>query len=181
MNNDRLCRGRYASLFHTSFGYGGIVAGEEGVLEVLLPFDRSADNSAAEEIAHRYRLKPEGNWLTITGGNLLERYFAGEAVCFDIPIDTHGFTLFQQTIYQLVRRIPYGSVSSYSEIAAAAGRPGAARGVGSAMARNPVPLIIPCHRVLGKSGALTGYTAPGGIASKSFLLHLENGCKVDNG
>jgi methylated-DNA-[protein]-cysteine S-methyltransferase len=84
-----------------------------------------------------------------------------------------GFTPFQQRVYRAVMKIPFGEVMSYGGIARMIGQPEAARGIGGAMARNPLPIIIPCHRVVGSSGKLTGYSAPGGIASKSWLLEME--------
>ena len=102
----------------------------------------------------------------------LRAYFAGELRDFDLPLAPHG-TPFQQQVWAALREIPYGHTVSYAELAAAAGRPGAARAAGAANGRNPIAIVIPCHRVIGAAGALTGYG--GGIARKRMLLDLEAG------
>jgi methylated-DNA-[protein]-cysteine S-methyltransferase len=102
----------------------------------------------------------------------LRSYFAGELREFDLPLAPRG-TGFQRQVWAALRQIPYGSTISYAELAAAVGRPGAARAVGAANARNPIAVVIPCHRVIGTAGALTGYG--GGLARKRLLLDLESG------
>jgi methylated-DNA-[protein]-cysteine S-methyltransferase len=102
----------------------------------------------------------------------LRSYFAGELREFDLPLDTRG-TPFQRRVWAALRDIPYGSTISYAELAAAVGKPGAARAVGAANGRNPIAVVIPCHRVIGGSGALTGYG--GGLGRKRLLLELEGG------
>jgi O-6-methylguanine DNA methyltransferase len=100
----------------------------------------------------------------------LRRYFAGERVQFVCPLDLRG-TPFQLSVWRELCRIPYGEARSYGEIAGAIGRPGASRAVGAANGANPVAIIVPCHRVIGSNGTLTGYG--GGLPSKSWLLSLE--------
>lgn len=100
----------------------------------------------------------------------LDEYFEGERTEFDVPLDPVG-TPFQLVVWEALRTIPYGEVRSYGDIAAQIGRPGAARAVGLANGRNPISVIVPCHRVIGASGALTGYG--GGLERKQYLLHLE--------
>jgi methylated-DNA-[protein]-cysteine S-methyltransferase len=102
----------------------------------------------------------------------LRAYFAGELREFDLPLAPHG-TPFQQEVWSALREIPYGSTISYGELAAAVGRPDAPRAVGAANGRNPIAVVIPCHRVIGASGALTGYG--GGLPRKRLLLDLEAG------
>lgn len=97
-------------------------------------------------------------------------YLAGKRKTFDFPLLLRG-TDFQRSVWSVLRQIPYGQVKTYGQIAQALGRPGAARAVGQACNRNPVWIAIPCHRVLGKNSALTGYA--GGIALKQMLLELE--------
>ena len=94
----------------------------------------------------------------------------GRRKVFDLPLAPEG-TPFQQEVWALLRTIPYGSTLSYGQVAAALGRPRAARAVGLANNRNPIPIIIPCHRVVGSGGQLTGYA--GGLGRKRFLLELE--------
>jgi len=106
---------------------------------------------------------------------MLKCYFKGERQGFDdIPVDLAVVTPFRQRILELIRAIPFGEVWTYGQVAALAGAPGAARAIGGAMASNPLPVIIPCHRVVAGDGRLTGYTAPGGVARKEYLLRLED-------
>jgi methylated-DNA-[protein]-cysteine S-methyltransferase len=97
-------------------------------------------------------------------------YFAGTRKVFGVPLDPTG-TPFQLAVWQRLRAIGYGAVSSYGEIAHELKRPAAARAVGAAVGRNPLGIIVPCHRVLGRGGALTGYA--GGLDRKAALLRLE--------
>ena len=105
----------------------------------------------------------------LTALQLLE-YFEGNRRIFDIPLNPAG-TPFQKAVWQALGEIPYGQTRTYAQIAAAIGRPGAARAVGMACHRNPVWIIIPCHRVIGANSALTGYA--GGLEMKRTLLELE--------
>jgi methylated-DNA-[protein]-cysteine S-methyltransferase len=100
----------------------------------------------------------------------LEEYFGGGRRVFDLPLDLHG-TEFQRKIWQALSSIEYGKTSSYLEQAQLHGNSNATRAVGTAIGRNPLCIIVPCHRVIGSSGALTGYA--GGIKNKRFLLSFE--------
>ena len=100
----------------------------------------------------------------------LDAYFAGGLTEFDVPVRLHG-TAFQRRVWERLRDIPYGETISYGELAARVGSPGAARAVGLANGRNPVAIVVPCHRVIGADGSLTGYG--GGIDRKRWLLALE--------
>ena len=100
----------------------------------------------------------------------LDRYFAGEAVQFDLPIAAKG-TPFQQSVWHALTTIPYGETWSYAQLADAIGNPKAVRAVGLANGKNPVSVIVPCHRVIGKNGKLTGYA--GGVERKQRLLAIE--------
>jgi O-6-methylguanine DNA methyltransferase len=100
----------------------------------------------------------------------LQRYFAGEKIAFSCPLDLRG-TPFQISVWQALRDIPYGETRSYAEIARATGRSSAVRAVGAANGANPIAIIVPCHRVIGSNGTLTGYG--GGLPTKSWLLSLE--------
>jgi methylated-DNA-[protein]-cysteine S-methyltransferase len=101
----------------------------------------------------------------------LGEYFAGDRTAFELPLDlTHG-TPFQQSVWQALLPIPPGATTSYSELGRKLGRPQAARAVGAAVGRNPVSIVVPCHRVVGTAGALTGYA--GGLERKTALLQLE--------
>jgi methylated-DNA-[protein]-cysteine S-methyltransferase len=100
----------------------------------------------------------------------LHAYFAGELERFELPLAPRG-TAFQQSVWDALVEIPYGSTTTYSELAARIGRPSACRAVGAANGRNPLPVVVPCHRVIGAAGALTGYG--GGLRRKRHLLALE--------
>lgn len=102
----------------------------------------------------------------------LEEYFAGQRQAFNLPLAPSG-TEFQRRVWAALAEIPYGETRSYGQIATAIGRPGASRAVGMANGRNPVSIVVPCHRVVGASGSLTGYA--GGAERKQFLLDLERG------
>lgn len=100
----------------------------------------------------------------------LRRYFAGEYVQFSCPLDLHG-TPFQIKVWEALFRIPYGETRTYGELARTLGYPNAARAVGAANGANPIAIIVPCHRVIGSNGSLTGYG--GGLETKEWLLALE--------
>jgi methylated-DNA-[protein]-cysteine S-methyltransferase len=100
----------------------------------------------------------------------LRAYFAGELTRFELPLSPEG-THFQRRVWNAVAQVPYGGTTTYSALAAAIGRPSACRAVGAANGRNPLAIVVPCHRVIGASGALTGYG--GGLERKRALLDLE--------
>lgn len=100
----------------------------------------------------------------------LDEYFAGKRQAFDLALNPHG-TPFQLAVWMQLRRIPYATTISYGELARRIGNPSASRAVGAANGRNPLSIIVPCHRVIGAGGTLTGYG--GGLPIKQFLLELE--------
>ena len=100
----------------------------------------------------------------------LREYFAGKRQTFDLVIDMGG-TAFQREVWTALMDIPYGQTRCYSELASTLGRPKSSRAVGAANGKNPIPVVVPCHRVVGKNGTLTGYA--GGLALKEVLLNLE--------
>ncbi|MFJ8647415.1 methylated-DNA--[protein]-cysteine S-methyltransferase [Streptomyces sp. NPDC093546] len=102
----------------------------------------------------------------------LDAYYAGELTVFDLPLHLDG-TPFQRSVWEQLRKIPYGETRSYGELAEALGKPGASRAVGLANGKNPIGIIVPCHRVIGASGGLTGYG--GGLERKQRLLAFESG------
>ena len=101
----------------------------------------------------------------------LDEYFAGRRRAFDLPIDLRGAAPFTLDVLEQLARVPFGRTATYGELAALVGRPKAARAVGTVMNRNPVPIVLPCHRVVGASGSLVGYG--GGLERKEQLLRLE--------
>ncbi len=116
---------------------------------------------------------PEG--LALAVFQELDEYFQGKRKTFDIPLRTHG-TPFQEKVWAALRAIPYGEVRSYKEVAEAIGHPKAYRAVGMANNANPIFIIVPCHRVIGADGSLTGYG--GGLPMKKALLSLEKGNRI---
>ncbi|WP_460839706.1 methylated-DNA--[protein]-cysteine S-methyltransferase [Noviherbaspirillum agri] len=129
---------------------------------------------------HKYFKGPHG-WqrddahpLLQKAARQLDQYFAGQRSTFDIDLDLRG-TPFQQAVWRALQALSYGSTTSYGEIAKGLAKPGAVRASGTAIGRNPVCIIVPCHRVLGTSGGLSGYA--GGLERKRFLLALEGGVR----
>jgi methylated-DNA-[protein]-cysteine S-methyltransferase len=128
-------------------------------------------------------MTPEPGWLPdpaafedVTGQ--LQAYFAGERKEFALPLAPEG-TPFQLTVWQALQTIPYGLTISYGELAREIGQPTASRAVGAANGRNPLPIVIPCHRVIGQDGSLTGYG--GGLRFKKALLSLEQSSRIEVG
>jgi methylated-DNA-[protein]-cysteine S-methyltransferase len=114
---------------------------------------------------------PQGDAASLSAAAIqLEQYFAGERTSFSLELSLHG-TEFERRVWDEVSAIPYGATASYAEIAARIGRPGACRAVGRANALNPIAVVVPCHRVVGSDGSLTGYA--GGLDRKLQLLRLE--------
>ncbi|MEU7382910.1 MULTISPECIES: methylated-DNA--[protein]-cysteine S-methyltransferase [unclassified Streptomyces] len=105
----------------------------------------------------------------------LDAYFGGELKEFTVPLRLHG-TPFQRSVWDQLRKIPYGETRSYGDLATALGNPGASRAVGLANGKNPVGIIVPCHRVIGTGGSLTGYG--GGLPRKQRLLDFERGAAL---
>ena len=102
----------------------------------------------------------------------IDEYFAGERFKFDLPLDLGDLPLFQQDVLRMIASIPYGKTRSYKQLASVLGKPKASRAVGQASNRNPIAIIIPCHRVIGNDGKLTGYAY--GLGIKRELLEMEN-------
>ncbi len=115
--------------------------------------------------------REETQTLKEAAGQLLQ-YLQGKRTVFDVPLAPYG-TAFQTRVWEALVKIPYGETSSYGKLAKDIGKPGAARAVGLANNRNPIPVIIPCHRVIGSDGSLVGYG--GGLLMKEKLLALEKG------
>ncbi|MEV6931513.1 methylated-DNA--[protein]-cysteine S-methyltransferase [Dactylosporangium sp. NPDC051485] len=107
----------------------------------------------------------------------LTRYFAGEAVDFTVPLSVQGGSSFERAVWWQLYTIPYAEMRTYGQIAAAVGEPDAARAVGTACNRNPIPVIIPCHRVVGAGGKLVGFG--GGLWRKKHLLELEARVRIE--
>lgn len=121
------------------------------------------------------RRDPEADWIyneqpLAEARRQLDEYFGGDRKHFDLPLRLEG-TAFQVSVLKALQEIPYGETASYGEIARRIGRPKAVRAVGAANGRNPIPIVVPCHRVIGSTGDLTGFG--GGLDTKEALLRLE--------
>ncbi len=153
--------------FETALGRCGVRWSEVGIVRVLLPH---ADPAARPVVAAPAAV-PAFVTEAVEG---ITSLFAGRAADLrSVPVDERGVDEFRRSVYAATREIPAGATRSYGEIARAIGRPDAARDVGVALSRNPVPVIVPCHRVVAANGALTGFSAPGGLATKRRMLELE--------
>jgi methylated-DNA-[protein]-cysteine S-methyltransferase len=149
---------------------------ESPIGELLLLGDESSLHGLYMQEGRKPR-KVASHWLRAAAPfegvqSQLEEYFAGERSEFDVDLTMQG-NPFEQRVWSALREIPYGETTSYGEIAKRIGSPTAARAVGLANGRNPVAVIMPCHRVIGADGGLTGYG--GGIERKRLLLELESG------
>jgi len=164
--------GYYYSVFATRLGWMALVADENHVKQLVFgyPSKKSALAALDKRLVAAAQPKKEHSPLV----ERLRAYAEGAAVDFrDISIDLAGMTAFRQKVLKLCRQIPFGKTATYGELAARAGAPGAARAVGSCMAKNRIPLIIPCHRVVPVGGRLGNYSAPGGTETKKQLLEME--------
>ncbi len=156
--------------FQTDLGWMAAAVSPRGLAMLTLP--RPTRQAALDEVRARYPTAALADEATL--GDLpqrLRRYLAGERVDFPQALDLTAGTPFQQQVWAVLRRIPAGETRSYGWVAAAIGRPRAARAVGQAVGANPINIIIPCHRVVGSNGSLTGYG--GGLPLKQRLLDLE--------
>ena len=143
-----------------------LVADDEGLREVRFELERRAH-------------APQDGWVHSAQKlaevrRQLEEYFAGERLTFDLFLKPQG-TDFQQSVWHALTTIPYAVTTSYGQISQQIQRPKASRAVGAANGRNPIPIIIPCHRVIGSNGTLTGFA--GGLAAKQWLLEHEMKCQ----
>ncbi len=160
--------------FDTSIGACGLAWTEAGVARVQLPEATAAATRArwsrrpdAKEVARAPR-------AIRAAVELLSRYFEGADVDLgEIPVDVRDATEFERRVYTALVAVPRGRTCTYGELAAAAGEPQAARAVGRAVGKNPVPVLIPCHRVLAAGRRPGGFSAPGGLDTKAKLLALE--------
>ncbi|MBC8332993.1 MAG: methylated-DNA--[protein]-cysteine S-methyltransferase [Anaerolineae bacterium] len=156
----------------TPLGIIWVAANETGLVAVSLGDELEIFNAELAAQRPRAQITPdEGRTYLFT--SQIAAYLTGERTEFDLPIDWSMMTPFQQKALQATLEIPRGETRTYGEIATLAGSPGAARAVGRAEATNPIPLVIPCHRVLNADGKLHGYSGRGGLETKAWLLKLE--------
>ncbi len=157
------------TVFHTSMGWVGILSSAQGLLRTTLPQHSSQQA--------RHQLGESSNdavWSPNLFDDLIRRfriYLSGGEITFPDKLDLSGATHFQRRVWEITRLIPYGGTRSYTWVAQQVGRPRVVRAVGQALARNPLPVIIPCHRVLAIGGGIGGFSD--GVEMKRRLLHLE--------
>lgn len=163
------------STFNTDVGWVGILASAKGLLGITLP------QRSAQEV--RQLLGDSVNqatWSPHLFDDLVERlkaYFSGHKATFPDELDLSGATPFQREVWEIARLIPYSETRSYLWVAEQIKKPGAARAVGQALGRNPLPVIVPCHRVVASNGRLGGFT--GGVEVKRHLLYLEASANLE--
>jgi len=138
--------------------------------DALVEVDLAVSPESSASVADPTSASP----LLAEAARQLDAYFAGELREFDLPLRPNG-TPFQLAVWDALREIPYGQTASYADVARRIGRPTAARAVGHANGRNPLAVVVPCHRVIGSDGSLTGYS--GGLEMKRVLLTLEAGAR----
>ena len=143
-----------------------LIASDTGLAAILW------DDDAAMQARYSPRHEDPHHPVIAATVRQLDEYFAGTRTTFDLPLDPVG-TAFQRDVWRALLTIPYGETRSYADIARVIGRPTATRAVGAANGRNPIPIVTPCHRVIGSNGTLTGFG--GGLPNKQLLLALERG------
>ncbi len=159
-------------VFPTIIGWFGLLGGRAGVSRLV--FAHASPLAVREALGAGTKDVVEADWSPKLRQKL-ERYALGKPVSFeDIEVlRRRPLTEFQQRVVDIVRAIPRGETLTYGEVAVLAGSPGAARAVGTVMSTNPVPIIVPCHRVVGSAGGLGGFSAAGGVRTKQWMLEIE--------
>jgi methylated-DNA-[protein]-cysteine S-methyltransferase len=158
--------------FETQWGWVAVAVSGEGVVRSALPVQEVAD--LHEEFRAAFgppTTDSEQSPLLRQTQEELQAYYEGKVMAFTVPLDPGVGTPFQHQVWQELRRLPRGQVTTYGELARRIGKPRSARGVGQAMARNSFPPIVPCHRVIGSDGTLVGFG--GGLWMKQAMLQME--------
>lgn len=159
------------TVFPTPLGLAGIAATSKGICRIKIGFAKETDFTGPLE--SDFKEVPQKNQKALREAKRqLQLYLSGKSKTFDCPLDLSVGTPFQQKVWRKLLTIPYGKTRSYQWLARAINYPDASRAVGNANGKNPVSIIVPCHRVVRKNGSLGGYT--GGVHIKESLLHLES-------
>ena len=161
---------RYVAL-RTPYGSVALVASEQGLCEITLT--KRPVGQTLRLLERRYPEARHDPRLLRGFQGQLRDFFAGRRIRFRVRLDLSGLTAFQRRVLEACARIGYGQTTTYGALARRIGRPRAARAVGHALGRNPVPLVIPCHRVVASDGSLGGFSAEQGVELKRQLLELE--------
>ncbi|MES2976835.1 MAG: methylated-DNA--[protein]-cysteine S-methyltransferase [Pseudomonadota bacterium] len=163
---------------HTPLGFLVLAASDNGLAGAWFAGQRHWPDALAAEFPFASPQRGGAGWNADPAHPVLARatqqvldYFTGSRELFNLPLDLSAGTPFQQEVWQALLEIPRGKTSSYGALSANIGRPAAVRAVGGAIGRNPLSIIVPCHRVIGSAGSLTGYA--GGLHRKTALLQLE--------
>ncbi|TKT80369.1 methylated-DNA--[protein]-cysteine S-methyltransferase [Aquamicrobium sp. LC103] len=161
-------------ILETPLGFIGIRWSGDGLTRLALP-GRSRESVARRVAGDTEETALEDAPAFVAGTlDLLARYCRGEQVDFSaVPVDIPGLDPFRRAIYAAARRLAYGEVTTYGELADSAGFPKMARETGQALGQNPVPIVVPCHRIVAAGGKIGGFSAPGGSATKERLLLME--------
>ena len=161
----------YYAILKTSLGWCGIIYGRHGLIKIYLP---GMKKEKLKKNIHSYNksIVEHTGKIKILARNICS-YFKGKNVRLNLPVDMKTMTEFEKKVYKQAMKISFGKVKSYKWLAEKAGIPNGARAVGNALSKNPVPLIIPCHRVIKSDGRLGGFSAPGGILIKRKMLSIE--------
>ncbi len=159
------------SIFKTEYGWC-VIFGDKGRLLEIIPFLRSEAEAFSRAFSRHRTMTGDPRFFNEIRESM-RKYFLGEKVDFRFPVDLSRHTYFQRKVWEITESIPYGDVLTYRQVSAMMGNPRASRAVGQALAKNPLPIIIPCHRVVRSNGELGGYSAPGGIDMKARLLKME--------
>ena len=165
------------AIFETQFGWMGFVGGLEGIQRICLPLPEK--EQAFELIRCHCQTLQESRVLFKNEIAQIEEYFAGDRKEFRVRLDFSSATPFQRRVYEILMTIPFGEVRSYGWMARKIGNEKALRAVGHANGKNKWPLIVPCHRIVGSNGSLTGFSAAGGIDLKARLLRHEGVSIID--
>ena len=158
-------------IFQVKPGWMGLVGNEKGVERIYLPGLTKED--LQKRIRQEFPESEEGGGFLDGAKRELVEYFEGKRDRFEMPLDLSRATPFQKKAYKVMSTIPFGEVRTYRWLAEKTGNPKAVRAAGSANAHNRWPVVIPCHRIVGSDGRLTGFSAPGGLDLKAALLKLE--------
>jgi methylated-DNA-[protein]-cysteine S-methyltransferase len=161
------------TIFKTKWGYFGLAAADKGLLRSCLPL--AEQEKAKSQLLRNLQNCRYDKHLFKAIQKQITAYFEGDCINFSagFPIVLSGFSSFAGLVLTACRGIKFGQIITYGQLAELAGRPGAARAVGGVMAQNPLPLIIPCHRVVCANGTLGGFSAMGGVKLKKRMLKLE--------
>jgi methylated-DNA-[protein]-cysteine S-methyltransferase len=174
-----MAKGVKYTIFKTKWGYFGLAANGKGLFRTVLP-------CPTLKITKKYLVagldnpKFEKNLLKPLQNKIIA-YFEGKPVNFNEPLDLANHPAFTKKVLAACKKIPSGKTITYSQLAAMIGKPNASRAVGNALAKNPIPLIVPCHRVIRRDGSIGRFSAPGGVPLKKRLIALESRCLSGNG